>query len=161
LTSLILAKPAQSSRFIFTEASPNQNCILRHNRLRRSDRPLSRNMAFCITFGTHNFQNQLQGYEGVTAQCHNCGNWSARCQTSWEWITICFLPVIPLSLHKYSEVACPICNFKQDLKNRPDVQSQHSGAGGGPPLQQGPPAQYGGPQGWNAQPQPQAPAQYK
>lgn len=24
-------------------------------------------------------------------------------------------PVIPLSFHKYKEVACPICNFMQDL----------------------------------------------
>ena len=33
---------------------------------------LSKIMAFCITFGTHEFTNQLEGYEGVTAQCHNC-----------------------------------------------------------------------------------------
>ncbi|KAK2742460.1 hypothetical protein FQN57_005351 [Myotisia sp. PD_48] len=78
-------------------------------------------MAICITFGTHEFSSQLQGYENVTAQCHNCGNWSARCVTRWPWFTVCFVA----------------------LKNRPDVESQH-GAGpqpvhGGPP----PPAQYG------------------
>lgn len=86
-------------------------------------------MAFCITFGTHQFTSQLEGYEGVTAQCHNCGNWSAHCISTWSWITICFIPVIPLSFHKRKEVACPICNFMQDLGNRPDVQSQHPGAG--------------------------------
>ncbi|KAI9789928.1 MAG: hypothetical protein M1816_005697 [Peltula sp. TS41687] len=26
------------------------------------------------------------------------------------------------------EVGCPVCNFVQDIKNRPDVQSQHPGA---------------------------------
>ncbi|KAM0797801.1 hypothetical protein BDR22DRAFT_861596 [Usnea florida] len=123
-------------------------------------------MAFCITFGTHQFTSPLEGYEGVTAQCHNCGNWSAHCISTWSWITICFLPVIPLSLHKYKEVACPICNFMQDLGNRPDVQSQHPGAGnmmqgppGGPPPPQGypPPQQQ---QGYQS-PQGQGGLQYK
>ena len=74
------------------------------------------------------------------------GNWSAHCISTWQWITICFVvraysifwlekkerkntaekrelirsrleqPVIPLSLHKRQEVACPICNFRQDLR---------------------------------------------
>jgi len=29
------------------------------------------------------FSSPLEGYEGVTAQCHNCGNWSAHCITRW------------------------------------------------------------------------------
>jgi hypothetical protein len=29
------------------------------------------------------FTGPLEGYEGVTAQCHNCGNWSAHCITRW------------------------------------------------------------------------------
>ncbi|CAL8582978.1 hypothetical protein XPA_008618 [Xanthoria parietina] len=90
-------------------------------------------MAFCITFGTQEFTSQLKGYEHITAQCHNCGNWSAHCITRWPWFTICFIPAIPLATHKYKEVACPICHFMQDLKNRPDVESQGSGgASGGP-----------------------------
>lgn len=122
-------------------------------------------MAFCITFGTHDFTKQLEGYEGVTAQCHNCGNWSAHCISRWPWITVCFIPVIPLAFHKHQEVACPICNFMQDLGNRPDVQSQHPGAGnmmqgpgGGAPPQQEfqPPQGYQPPQGI-----PPAQAQYK
>ncbi|CAO1605418.1 hypothetical protein XANCAGTX0491_008936 [Xanthoria calcicola] len=87
-------------------------------------------MAFCITFGTQEFTSQLKGYEHITAQCHNCGNWSAHCITRWPWFTICFIPAIPLATHKYKEVACPICHFMQDLKNRPDVESQGSGGGG-------------------------------
>ena len=70
-------------------------------------------------------------------------------------------PLVPLAFHKYKVsisfpshfarclhvprprlilslqlVACPICNFKQDISTRPDVLSQ--GPGGGP-IQQGPP----------------------
>jgi hypothetical protein len=53
------------------------------------------------------FSSPLEGYEGVTAQCHNCGNWSAHCITRWcvplpgpeqldltmrrPWFTVCFI----------------------------------------------------------------------
>ncbi|KAL8665636.1 MAG: hypothetical protein Q9202_002140 [Teloschistes flavicans] len=109
-------------------------------------------MAFCITFGSQEFTSRLEGYEQVTAQCHNCGNWSAHCITRWPWFTVCFIPVLPLSTHKYKEVACPICHFMQDLANRPDVQSQHlqhqpppvmaGGGGGGGGGKPGPPPGY-------------------
>jgi hypothetical protein len=42
------------------------------------------------------FTKQLKGYEGVTAQCHNCGNWSAHVIQSWDWFTFCWIPIIPL-----------------------------------------------------------------
>ncbi|EFW15461.1 rhodopsin family protein [Coccidioides immitis RS] len=90
-------------------------------------------MAICITFGTHEFTSRLQGYENITAQCQNCGNWSAQCITRWPWFTVCFVPVIPLAFHKYKEVYCHICRFTQDIKYRPDVQSQHMQGGQGPP----------------------------
>ncbi|KAK2800406.1 hypothetical protein FQN51_006132 [Onygenales sp. PD_10] len=111
-------------------------------------------MAICITFGTHEFTSRLQGYENVTAQCHNCGNWSANCITRWPWFTVCFIPLIPLATHKYKEVTCHICRFSQDLSKRPDVQSQ---AGGGGPQQ--PPAPHGGPPGWGHGGPGQAPPQ--
>lgn len=47
------------------------------------------------------FHGRLEGYENVTAQCHNCGNWSAQCVTEWPWFTICFVPIIPLAFGKY------------------------------------------------------------
>ncbi|KAI9761316.1 MAG: hypothetical protein M4579_001106 [Chaenotheca gracillima] len=94
-------------------------------------------MCFFFTFGTHDFRSQAKGYEGVTAQCHNCGNWSAHCVKRWPWFTLCFLPILPLSFHPYKEVACPVCNFEQDLKNRPDVQSQHPQAPQSMPLHGG------------------------
>jgi len=100
-------------------------------------------MAFCITVGTHDFMGRLEGYENVTAQCHNCGNWSAQIVTEWPFFTVCFIPLVPLAFHKYKLVACPVCNFKQDLSIRPDVLSQ--GPGGGP-VQQGPPGPGPGPQ---------------
>ncbi|KAL1952742.1 hypothetical protein VTO42DRAFT_4299 [Malbranchea cinnamomea] len=104
-------------------------------------------MAICITFGTHEFTSRLQGYENITAQCYNCGNWSAHCITRWPWFTICFVPVIPLATHKYKEVYCHICRFSQDLRHRPDVQSQQ-----GASHPQGPPP--GGPGGFYGRPPP-------
>jgi hypothetical protein len=131
----------------------------------------------------------------VTAQCHNCGNWSAHCISSWEWFTFCWIPVIPLGgKHKdvrfslslglsftrkrmsaleslwfrknrrgtccilvdevltrgFTQLACSICRFRQDVKLRNDVMN---GQGG-----QGPPPghhQQGPPQGWNQQGPPQ------
>lgn len=63
----------------------------------------------------------------------------------------CFIPIIPFSLKPDHDVGCHICNFYQDVKFRPDVQSQidgGQGAGGGIPMQpqnqgwgQGPPPQ--------------------
>jgi len=81
-------------------------------------------MAFCITFGTHEFTSRLEGYENVRAYCYNCEHWDAYCITRWPWFTVCFVPVIPLSTHKYKEVTCARCHFTQDLSVRPDVQAQ-------------------------------------
>ncbi|CAI7650526.1 unnamed protein product [Penicillium bialowiezense] len=58
-------------------------------------------MAFCITFGTHEFSSQLEGYENVRAYCYNCQHWNGHCITRWPFFTICFIPLIPLSFHKY------------------------------------------------------------
>ncbi|KAE8550915.1 hypothetical protein EYB25_007147 [Talaromyces marneffei] len=78
-------------------------------------------MAFCITFGTYDIQSRLEGYENVRAHCQNCGNWDGHCETRWPFFTICFIPVIPLSTHKYREVRCYRCGFTQDLSIRPDI----------------------------------------
>lgn len=93
-------------------------------------------MAFFLTFGTKEFQNNLKGAENITAQCRNCGNWSARCITRWPFFTICFIPLIPLATHKYTEVACHVCRFHQDIKDRPDVQSMIDNGGQGGASQQ-------------------------
>ncbi|KAL2351201.1 hypothetical protein BJ546DRAFT_855942 [Cryomyces antarcticus] len=120
-------------------------------------------MAFIFTCGTHTFSSPLQGYEQVAAQCQNCGNFSAHVYKRWCWFTFCFVPIIPFSLKPYQDVGCPICNFHQDLKFRPDVQNQNpaaannqipmqgyggGGGPGGPPLgpPHGPPGGGGIPQ---------------
>ncbi|KAF7197879.1 hypothetical protein HII31_00968 [Pseudocercospora fuligena] len=105
-------------------------------------------MAFIFTCGTHTFQSLLKGYENITVQCQNCGNWSGKVCKRWEWFTFCFVPIIPFSLKPWHCVNCHICHFQQDLKYRPDVQQQMdnpSQAG-----QQQIPMQNGPPQGWNS-----------
>ncbi|KAJ5763588.1 hypothetical protein N7533_002269 [Penicillium manginii] len=73
-------------------------------------------MAFCITFGTHEFTGMLEGYEQVRAYCYNCQHWNGHCVTRWPFFTICFIPLIPLSTHKYKEVLCYTCRVSQDLR---------------------------------------------
>ncbi|KAL1988002.1 hypothetical protein VTN96DRAFT_1526 [Rasamsonia emersonii] len=97
-------------------------------------------MAICITFGTEEFTSRLEGYEHVRAYCQNCEHWDAYCISRWPWFTVCFIPVIPLSTHKYKEVTCARCHFTQDLSLRPDIQPYAP-----PPPGQGPPPGPGGP----------------
>ncbi|KAF3006178.1 hypothetical protein E8E14_009028 [Neopestalotiopsis sp. 37M] len=120
-------------------------------------------MCLIFTCGEHTFRKEVEGYEGITCQCHNCGNYSGKVIKSNPWFTFCFVPIIPLSIHGYEEVSCHICNFAQPLENRQDVQQMKGGGGG----QQGIPMQNQGgpPQGWGGQqggpPQGQQPMQYK
>ncbi|KAI5358233.1 hypothetical protein Slin15195_G065600 [Septoria linicola] len=109
-------------------------------------------MAFIFTCGTHTFGGLLKGYENITVQCQNCGNWSGKVVKRWEWFTFCFVPIIPFSLKPWHAVGCHICNFKQDIKYRPDVQQQMQTIDqGGVPMNNQQPQQHGGPnQGWNA-----------
>ncbi|GAB7364718.1 hypothetical protein MBLNU230_g5518t1 [Neophaeotheca triangularis] len=108
-------------------------------------------MAFFFTCGTHTFKSLLSGYEHITAQCQNCGNFSAKVTKRWEWFTFCFIPLIPFSLKPWHEVSCHICRFHQDIKHRPDVQAQMDGNGnehgGQIPMQ----PQQGRNQGWQGQ----------
>ncbi|KAI7773837.1 hypothetical protein LA080_009829 [Diaporthe eres] len=110
-------------------------------------------MCLIFTCGEHTFRKQVEGYDGVVCRCQRCGNYSAQVIKSNPWFTFCFVPVIPLSIKGYEEVACPICNTHQPLQQRPDVQSmKKDAAGGGVPLQQQqPPPQQGGPEGWGGQ----------
>ncbi|KAJ5183413.1 hypothetical protein N7492_001029 [Penicillium capsulatum] len=132
-------------------------------------------MAFCITFGTHEFTSMLEGYEHVRAYCYNCHNWNGHCITRWPFFTICFivglsaLPLIPLATHKYKEVMCYTCRFSQDLRDRPDITPDTRPPANMPPRgpwapPQGPyppPQAHGGWQQGPPQGQPQQPADYK
>ncbi|KAI1414917.1 hypothetical protein F5Y13DRAFT_10249 [Hypoxylon sp. FL1857] len=118
-------------------------------------------MCLIFTCGEHTFRKEVEGYEGVTCQCHNCGNWAGHVIKSNPWFTFCFVPVIPLSIHGYQDVICHICNFAQPLENRPDVQAmRRGGEGNNIPMQnQPPPPQQGAPPpGWGQGP-PQGPQQ--
>ncbi|KAJ4394089.1 RNA-binding RNA processing protein rpp1 [Gnomoniopsis smithogilvyi] len=119
-------------------------------------------MCLIFTCGEHTFRKQVEGYEGIICQCHNCGNYNGHIIKSHPWFTFCFIPVIPLSFKGYEDVVCNICNFAQPLEARPDVQAMKKGAeGGNIPLQQ-PPQGQGPPQGWGGHPpgQPHPPATY-
>ncbi|KAI1657654.1 hypothetical protein F4813DRAFT_71372 [Daldinia decipiens] len=124
-------------------------------------------MCLIFTCGEHTFRKEVEGYEGVVCQCHNCGNFAGHIIKSNPWFTFCFVPVVPLSIHGYQDVVCHICNFAQPLEHRPDAQAMRRGGEGNnvpmqnqPPPQQGPP-QQGPPPGWGqAPPQGQAPMRY-
>ncbi|CAD0040175.1 unnamed protein product [Aureobasidium pullulans] len=92
-------------------------------------------MAFIFTCGTHTFNSLLAGHENITAQCQNCGNFTAKVYKRWEWFTFCFVP--------HHEVGCHICHFYQDvIANNPQSSQQI-------PMQPygAPPQQYKAPQG--------------
>ncbi|KAK0933327.1 hypothetical protein LTR29_015078 [Friedmanniomyces endolithicus] len=129
-------------------------------------------MAFIFTCGTHNFRSALAGYENITVQCQNCGNFTGKVVKNWEWFTFCFVPLIPFSLKPWNAVHCNVCNFQQDIKYRPDVEQQMQsggsgvvGGGGGGGGGQGIPMQNQqqvGNQGWNRPaPPPGGVPQYK
>ncbi|KAL6701358.1 hypothetical protein J3F84DRAFT_5219 [Trichoderma pleuroticola] len=112
---------------------------------------------FFFVCGEYTFRSEVKGYEGVICQCHNCGNMSGRVIKSRPFFTFCFVPIIPFTISGFVEVVCHICNFKQPLKNRPDVVSMAGGGNPGagpypPPANPGwgqqqyqgqPPARYG------------------
>ncbi|KAI0126886.1 hypothetical protein BJ170DRAFT_596453 [Xylariales sp. AK1849] len=111
-------------------------------------------MCLIFTCGEHTFRKEVEGYEGVVCQCHNCGNWSGRVIKTNPWFTFCFVPILPLSIHGYQDVSCHVCNFAQPLENRPDVQQMKGGGGNGIPMQNHNPSQQGAPPpGWGGGPQ--------
>ncbi|KAG2168252.1 hypothetical protein D6C84_08748 [Aureobasidium pullulans] len=118
-------------------------------------------MAFIFTCGTHTFNSLLAGHENITAQCQNCGNFTAKVYKRWEWFTFCFVPLIPFSLKPHHEVGCHICHFYQDVMHRPDVQqmmNDPNSANNPQSSQQIPMQPYGAPpQQYKA---PQGPPQY-
>ncbi|THY29532.1 hypothetical protein D6D00_03477 [Aureobasidium pullulans] len=118
-------------------------------------------MAFIFTCGTHTFNSLLAGHENITAQCQNCGNFTAKVYKRWEWFTFCFVPLIPFSLKPHHEVGCHICHFYQDVMHRPDVQqmmNDPNSANNPQSSQQIPMQPYGAPpQQYKA---PQEPPQY-
>lgn len=100
-------------------------------------------MFFFFVCGEHTFRKEVPGYEGMVCQCHHCGNMSAGVLKSNPWFTFCWVPIIPLSISGYTDVACRICNFHQPLENRPDVKAMMNSGSNQVPPQGG--VQYGAP----------------
>lgn len=48
-------------------------------------------MCLIFTCGEHTFRKQVEGYEGVVCQCHNCGNYNGQVIKSHPWFTFCFI----------------------------------------------------------------------
>lgn len=48
-------------------------------------------MCFVFTCGEHTFRKQVEGYESITCQCHNCGNYAGHVIKSNPWFTFCFI----------------------------------------------------------------------
>lgn len=48
-------------------------------------------MCLIFTCGEHTFRKQVEGYEGVICQCHNCGNYNGHIIKSHPWFTFCFI----------------------------------------------------------------------
>ncbi|KAK9779639.1 putative Ribonuclease p complex subunit [Seiridium cardinale] len=57
----------------------------------RDNSPPPPAMCLIFTCGEHTFRKEVEGYEGVVCQCHNCGNWSGRVIKSNPWFTFCFV----------------------------------------------------------------------
>ncbi|KAI9898983.1 hypothetical protein N3K66_005444 [Trichothecium roseum] len=112
-------------------------------------------MFFFFTCGEKTFKKELPGYEGLTCQCHNCGNMSGRVLQRRPFFTFCFIPIVPFTISGYKDIVCHICHFNQPLEQRPDVQAMANGAapaqrhnGGPPPQGQQQPSPH---QGWGKQ----------
>ncbi|ROV99294.1 hypothetical protein VSDG_03969 [Cytospora chrysosperma] len=48
-------------------------------------------MCLIFTCGEHTFRKQVEGYEGIVCQCHNCGNYAGHVIKSHPWFTFCFI----------------------------------------------------------------------
>lgn len=66
-------------------------------------------MCLIFTCGEHTFRKEVEGYEGVICQCHNCGNYSGRVIKSNPWFTFCFIVGLPSPLFLVTVVSCFDC----------------------------------------------------
>lgn len=142
-------------------------------------------MFFFFVCGEKTFQSDVEGFEGVVCQCHNCGNMSGHVVKRRPFFTFCWIvrflsfitfllfrlqlltqtqPLIPFTISGYKDISCHICRFNEPLERRPDVQSMQNGGGGAAAPQQqyqGYPQQQPVPQqGWGPKPQGQDGGRY-
>ncbi len=48
-------------------------------------------MAFFLVCGQQTFRSEVKGYEGITTQCHHCGNMGARVEKERPFFTVCYI----------------------------------------------------------------------
>ncbi|KAJ4163764.1 hypothetical protein LMH87_005472 [Akanthomyces muscarius] len=87
-------------------------------------------MAFFLVCGQQTFRSEVKGYEGITTQCHHCGNMGARVEKERPFFTVCYIPLVPFTIKGYQDVVCGICNFHEPLEKRPDVMAMANGGQG-------------------------------
>ncbi|SPQ17965.1 fc1a7353-7411-44c1-a837-39d338ff29bb [Thermothielavioides terrestris] len=58
-------------------------------------------MCLVFTCGEHTFRREVEGYEGLVCQCHNCGNYSASVIRSHPWFTFCFVGLLEEAAFHY------------------------------------------------------------
>ncbi|CAD0010452.1 unnamed protein product, partial [Aureobasidium pullulans] len=98
-------------------------------------------MAFIFTCGTHTFNSLLAGHENITAQCQNCGNFTAKVYKRWEWFTFCFVLVA-------TSVTFTKTSYVQQMMNDPNSANNPQSSQQIPMQPYGaPPQQYKAPQG--------------
>ncbi len=65
-------------------------------------------MCLIFTCGEHTFRKEVEGYEGLTCQCHNCGNYAAHVIKSNPWFTFCFIVSVPCLPSSLSPLSSPL-----------------------------------------------------
>lgn len=83
-----------------------------------------------IVFGTKELRKDLGVYqeEVQCLHCNNIINYDIR--SSWEWFTLFWIPIFPISTKKYYSV-CPICGYgykytKEEVENMLGIAQQEN-----------------------------------
>ncbi|KAG5355159.1 UPF0768 protein [Yarrowia sp. B02] len=82
-----------------------------------------------FTFGAQNFGHPWKGHESERYYCPNCHNVSCEARKRREFITLCFVPVIPI--HWSNEIKCTICNWSKGVNEESLAQMSRDQQQGG------------------------------
>lgn len=78
-------------------------------------------MCLIFTCGEHTFRKEVEGYESVTCQCHNCGNWSGHVIKTHPWFTFCFIVSIFIASRPRQSPEYPLSATAQHLAREAPV----------------------------------------
>ncbi|AOW01012.1 hypothetical protein B0I72DRAFT_140213 [Yarrowia lipolytica] len=90
-----------------------------------------------FTFGSQNFGHPWKGHESERYYCPNCHNMSCEARKRREFITLCFVPIIPI--HWSNEIKCTICNWSKGV-NEESLKAMQQDQGMNRPQPDGHPA---------------------